>query len=223
MSQNVLIKSFQNGLNVILDPDAEFEAIIKSLEQKFQESGKFFQDARMALSIEGRVLTTEEEKRVIDTICNVSGLDIVCVVGKDENQNQMYLKAIHQTSFSSNRNNGQFYRGTLKNGQILETETSIVILGDVYPGSVVVSTKDIIVLGGLYGEAYAGGSGESGHFVVALDMSPEKLKIGDQKYRAEKIQKWSIKPKVQPRIAFMKNKKIIIEPLTKELLVSSLL
>ena len=222
MSQTVIIKSFQNGLNVILDPDVEFELLIETLESKFKESGRFFKDARLALSIEGRELTTEEEKRVINTICDVSGLDIVCVVGKDENWNQTYLKAIQQSSFNINRNNGQFYRGTLKNGQVLETETSIVILGDVYPGSSVISTKDIIILGGLYGEAYAGGNGESGHFIVSLDMSPEKLKIGDLKYRTEKIPKWAIKPKVQPKIAYMKDKKIVIEPLTKELLISSL-
>lgn len=222
MSQTVIIKSFQNGLNVILDPDVEFELLIENLESKFKESGRFFKDARLALSIEGRELTTEEEKRVINTICDVSGLDIVCVVGKDENWNQTYLKAIQQSSFNINRNNGQFYRGTLKNGQVLETETSIVILGDVYPGSSVISTKDIIILGGLYGEAYAGGNGESGHFIVSLDMSPEKLKIGDLKYRTEKIPKWAIKPKVQPKIAYMKDKKIVIEPLTKELLISSL-
>ncbi|MDD2971993.1 MAG: septum site-determining protein MinC [Lachnospiraceae bacterium] len=223
MSQNVLIKSFQNGLNVIMEPDVPFPVLLESLENKFRESSKFFQDARLALSLEGRELTTEEEKQVVDTICNVSGLDIVCLVGKDENWDQLYLKAIQQTSYKSDRNNGQFYRGTLKNGQTLETETSIVILGDVYPGSSIVSLKDIIILGGLYGEAYAGGGGEAGHFVVALDMSPEKLKIGDLKYRTERLPKWSIKPKVQPKIAYMKDKKIVIESLTKELLVSSLL
>lgn len=51
---------------------------------------------------------------------------------------------------SQEDNDGHFYRGTLKNGQILETESSIVILGDVYPGSAIVSTKDIVVLGGLF-------------------------------------------------------------------------
>ena len=223
MSQNVIVKSFQNGLNVILDPDVPFETLVIDLENKFKESGKFFQDARLALSLEGRTLTTEEEKKIIDTICNISGLDIVCIVGRDEQFNQMYLKAIQQTSYHLNKNNGQFYRGTLKNGQVLETETSIVILGDVYPGSSVISTKDIVILGGLYGEAYAGGNGETGHFVVSLDMSPEKLKIGELKYRAEKTPKWAIKPKVQPKIAYIRDKKIVIEPLTKELLVGSLI
>lgn len=222
MNQNVIVKSFQNGLNVILEPDVPFETLIADLENKFRESGKFFQDARLALSLEGRTLTTEEEKKIIDTICSTSGLDIVCIVGRDEQYNQIYLKAIQQASQSINHNNGQFYRGNLKNGQVLETETSIVILGDVYPGSSVISTKDIVILGGLYGEAYAGGNGERGHFVVSLDMSPERLKIGELKYRSDKISKWSIKPKVQPKIAYIRDSKIIIEPLTKELLVGSL-
>lgn len=222
MSQNVIVKSFQNGLNVILDPNVPFETLVVDLENKFKESGKFFQDARLALSLEGRTLTTEEEKKIIDTICDISGLDIVCIVGRDEQFNQMYLKAIQQTSQTINKNNGQFYRGTLKNGQVLETETSIVILGDVYPGSSVISAKDIVILGGLYGEAYAGGNGERGHFVVSLDMSPEKLKIGELKYRSDKTPKWAIKPKVQPKIAYIRDKKIVIEPLTKELLVGSL-
>ncbi len=222
MNQNVIVKSFQNGLNVILDPNVPFETLVADLENKFKESGRFFQDARLALSLEGRTLTTEEEKEIIDTICNISGLDIVCIVGKDEQFNQMYWKAIQQTSQTINKNNGQFYRGTLKNGQVLETETSIVILGDVYPGSSVISAKDIVILGGLYGEAYAGGNGERGHFVVSLDMSPEKLKIGELKYRSDKIPKWAIKPRVQPKIAYIKDKKIVIDPLTKELLVGSL-
>ena len=75
------------------------------------------------------------------------------------------------------------------------------------------------MLGGLYGQAYAGGNGEEGHFVVALEMSPEKLKIGDFKYKtSEKQSKWSIKPKIQPKIAYVNDARVKIEPITKELL-----
>ena len=104
---------------------------------------------------------------------------------------------------------------------MLETDNSIVILGDVYPGCAVISTKNIIVLGGLYGEAYAGGNGQQNAYIVALEMEPERLKIGDFKYKAgTKQSKWGIRPKVQPKIAFEKNGKIIMEPLTKDLLDS---
>ena len=74
------------------------------------------------------------------------------------------MKALAQTEQrAANEENGQFYRGNLKNRDVLETDNSIIMLGDVYPGSAIISAKNIIILGGLYGEAYAGGNGrESG-------------------------------------------------------------
>lgn len=114
---------------------------------------------------------------------------------------------------------GQFYKGTLKNREVIETENSIVVLGDVYPGSAVMSGGNIIILGGLYGEAYAGGTGREDCYIVALEMEPERLKIGDFKYKTNaKQSKWGIRPKVQPKIAHLKNGKIVFDPLTKELL-----
>ena len=54
---------------------------------------------------------------------------------------------------------------------------------------------------------------------MALEMSPEKLKIGDFKYKtSEKQSKWSIKPKIQPKIAFVRDARVFMEPITKELL-----
>ena len=49
-------------------------------------------------------------------------------------------------------------------------------------------------------------------------MSPEKIKIGDFRYKPQEKQRWSIKPKVQPKVAYVKDKHIVIEPITKDLL-----
>ena len=76
----------------------------------------------------------------------------------------------------------------------------------------------MIVLGGLYGEAYAGENGQPGAFVAALEMEPERIKIGDFKYKMTgKQSKWGIRPKIQPKIAYVKNDKITFEALTKDL------
>lgn len=220
MKNAVIIKSFQNGISVYLNEELPFEELLNEIAFKFKESSNFFKDAKMAISLEGRKLSEEEERMVLNTICENSNLHIVCLIGKDEETNQNYLRAIQQLEYRNNEegNEGQFYRGTLKNGQILETESSIVVLGDVYPGSAIISTKDIVILGGLFGKAYAGGNGNEGHFVVALEMSPERLQIGDFKYKPTKQMKWSIKPKVQPKIAYVKENKVVMEPITKELL-----
>lgn len=222
MKNSVIIKSFPNGIVLHLDADIPFSELLADIALKFKESSSFFKDAKMALSFKGRNLTDEEEKQILDVVSGNSQLHIMCLVGEDEETERQFAKALAQTDFSGEDtigSEGQFYRGTLKNGQVLETESSIVILGDVYPGAAIISARDIIVLGGLYGEAYAGGNGDRKHYVAALEMSPERLKIGDFKYHTkEKINKWSIKPKVQPKIAYVKNKKIVMDSLTKELL-----
>ena len=48
------------------------------------ESRAFFKDAKMALAIKGRTLTEEEEIQVIDAITANSDLQIICLVGEDE-------------------------------------------------------------------------------------------------------------------------------------------
>ncbi|MFG6338346.1 MAG: septum site-determining protein MinC [Lachnospiraceae bacterium] len=221
MKNAVIIKSFPNGLSIFLDSELPFSQLLEEIAMKFSESANFFKDASMVLSFEGRVLSDQEERQIVDVISANSRLKIVCIMGKDEETERNFVKALQQLSFHQEvmENAGQFYKGTLKDGQILETENSIIVLGDVYPGACIISSKDIVVLGGLYGQAYAGGNGEDGHFVVALEMSPEKLKIGDFKYKtSEKQSKWSIKPKIQPKIAYVNDARVFIEPITKELL-----
>lgn len=221
MKNPVVIKSFPNGLSLYLDEEMAFESLLDEIALKFRESAHFFKDASMGISFEGRTLTPEEERKILDVITLNSSLNIVCIIGKDDDTNQNYVRALQQLAFHQEEmeNTGQFYKGTLKEGQILETENSIIILGDVYPGASIISKKDIVILGGLYGQAYAGGSGMEGHFVVALEMSPEKLKIGEFKYKtSEKQSKWSIKPKIQPKIAYVKDGRVMMEAITKELL-----
>lgn len=222
MKDVVLIKSFQNGITLLLNEDASMEQILEELAFKFSEAKNFFGKASVALSIEGRELSNIEEIQLLEVIKQNSNLNIMCIVGHDEETDKKFIKALqHVNRRLSSENEGQFYKGSLKNKQVIETENSIVVLGDVYPGCAVISAKNIIILGGLYGEAYAGGNGQEGAYVVALEMEPERLKIGDFKYKANTKQtKWGIRPKVQPKIAYIKNSKMVFEPLTKDLLGS---
>lgn len=217
MNNTVVLKSFPNGISVYLDAQCSFEELSDEVRVKFTDSAKFFKDAKMAISFEGRELSEAEERKLIAIITECSSLQVMCIVGKDDLKNQVYIKALKQSERHEDEHYAQFFRGNLKDHEILDTDRSVIIVGDVYPGCAVSSPKDIIILGGLYGEAYAGAGGEEGHFVVALEMSPEKLKIGDVKYKAEKS-KWSIRSKVQPKMAIVKKDKIVLEPITKELL-----
>lgn len=220
MKDAVLIKSFPNGITLLMREDVSMEEILQELTVKFTEARNFFGNSTMALSMEGRKVTEAEEILILDTIRVNSNVRIACIVGHDDDTNKNFIKALqHMDKKLSGTEGGQFYKGTLNNREVIETENSIVVLGDVYPGSAVFSAGNIIILGGLYGEAYAGGDGREDAYIVALEMEPERLKIGDFKYKTNAKQlKWGIHPKVQPKIAHLKGGKIVFDPLTKELL-----
>ena len=216
MKNSVLIKSFQNGLSVCLDDAIPFEELLAEVGLKFKESAHFFKNAQLALSFEGRKLSDKEERMILDTINQNSQIKILCLISNDSDKNKNYLHALKKIE-QSGTNGGQLYKGVLKDGQILETDNTVIVLGDVYPGCSIISQKDIIVLGGLYGEALAGLDREEGHFVAALEMSPEKLKIGEYRYKHEgRPFKWSIKAKILPKIAYVLDGRVVIDTINKD-------
>jgi septum site-determining protein MinC len=220
MREAVKIKSFPNGIALYLNGELPFEKVLEEVGYKFSAARNFFGSASMALSIEGREVTDMEELMILDAIRENSNLNILCIVGHDDEVNQNYIKALAEIEERPAENtDGQFFKGDLKNREVVETPNSIIILGDIYPGSTVISARNIIILGALHGKAYAGGDGQEGAYIAAFEMEPERLKIGDFKYLPGTRQtKWGIRPKVRPKIAYVKNNRIVMETLTKDFL-----
>ncbi len=74
----------------------------------------------------------------------------------------------------------RFFYGTLRSGQKIETEHSIVIVGDVNSGAEVIAGGDVVILGTLRGIAHAGAYDESGggRVIFSLNLKPTQLRIG---------------------------------------------
>ena len=153
MKNSVVLKSFSSGISVIMDDTIPFDELLVDIAAKFKEADGFFKDAAVAISLEGRQLSEAEERQILDAITQNSRLKVLCLMGKDEEKNIKFLGIQNNLNFQRDENCGQFYRGTLRDGQSIETEHSIVILGDVCEGCSVYSAKDIVVLGCLAGEA----------------------------------------------------------------------
>lgn len=214
-----VIKSFQNGINLRLNPDVDFQQLVQEIGDKFQSSRAFFGSSSVALSIEGRTLSSEEEMTILNVIQQNSDLNVMCIIGKDDALNNNFIKAIQtlQNKLPSG-NYMQVYGGTLKDNDVLEMEESILVLGDVNPGCRIISNKNIIILGGLYGDAYAGKESGDAAYVIALEMEPTAICIGDFKYKQTKKSKWRIQPKLQPKVAVIRENNVELLPLTKEIL-----
>lgn len=85
----------------------------------------------MAVSFSGRTLSISEEEQLIQVITQTTNLEIICIIDHDERKELIYKRAVAQCLSEREKSDGQFYRGTLKRRQLLESESSIVILGDV--------------------------------------------------------------------------------------------
>ena len=220
MKNTVILKSYKDGIAIYLDDTLEFEQLCLDLAQKFATQPIFSRGYAGRGVIRGRTLTQKEENILVDTSSS-SRLQVLCVIGKDAGLQNHFSNAAEAARYftqkSASGDDGQFYRGSLKDGQILETEGSIVILGSVEEGCSIISTKDIIVLGRLAGNAYAGGDGRDHHFIAALEMTPQKLKIGDFKYKTKKAAYGREEALRQPD-GMRRNGEIQMQSITKELL-----
>jgi septum site-determining protein MinC len=220
MKNSCVIKSFPNGINLILKGDVAFAELLEEIAAKFEKSRPFFGNASVALSFEGRELSEEEENQIVEVIHKNSDIDVVCIMAKDPKTDLAFVKALQKVAKQiPDGDEGYFFKGSLVNGNEIDTEQSIVILGDVEEGCIVKSSGSIIVLGGLYGKAYAGKDGNTHSFVAALEMSPVKVKVGEFKYiNNKKKLAFGAKPKAQ--IAFVQDNKIVFDKFTKDILAS---
>lgn len=218
MRQTVIIKGNNYGLSVFLDPEAPMEELLSNIRKKFQESARFFRGVGLAVSFEGRTLTSEEINAIVNTICENSEIEISCVIDTDKAREAFFKSVLEEKAKEEADGkapgDGQFYKGTLRSGQVLEAEGSIIILGDVNPGARIVAKGNIIVLGALCGTAIAGLGRRKPAVVVALEMNPIQIRIGEVTARMG----GKMKPSGNAQIAYLKLGTIHIGTLGREML-----
>lgn len=216
MNHAVIIKGTTYGIVVVLDPEIPFEELKEKVAEKFRESARFFGNAQMAVSFEGRPLTTEQQREILTIITDNSDLTIVCIVENEPERDERFKKSIDEKLMELSNATGQFYKGNLRSGQVLETETSIIVIGDVNPGASIVSKGNIVILGSLKGTAFAGASGNENSFVLALDMNPVQIRISDTIARSpDNPAKEEVR---EAKVAFLEDGNIFIEPLGRKVL-----
>lgn len=212
----VIIKSNRYGLVVRLDAEMPFPALLEAVAVKFKDSANFFKDATMAVSFQGRALTGEEEQALVDAITENTRIRIVCIVDERPEEEAYYLQAMRLTveNMEKQENNGDFYRGNIATGETLETQKSVVILGDVQPGANVTAKGNVVILGSCRGNVYAGAGGDRSCFVAALIMKPIQIRIADKMARSAITKRTdNMVYALDPKIAFVKEDHIYVKNL----------
>lgn len=94
-----------------------------------------------------------------------------------------------------------YLQTTLRSGADIRHPGTVVIMGDLNPGSSVVADGDILVWGRLRGITHAGASGNEQSRIMALQMEPTQLRIADWVARAPE----SPPDQFYPEVAYIAN------------------
>ena len=71
------------------------------------------------------------------------------------------------------------HQGTLRSGDHLQSDGSLLVVGDVNPGARISAAGDVMVWGRLRGVAHAGRDGATAARIVSMHLRPLQLRIAD--------------------------------------------
>ena len=220
MREPVTIKSFPNGLKLILNPEITFEQLYVAFAQKLIDSDRFLGDAKLVITFEGRKLSELEERALIEAFGEYTHVTVLCIMDRDEKKNEVYLQAANAFSPGGKVENTSVYKGTLHAGQNLETEGSIVVLGDVNPGGSVKAAGSVVILGTIYGDVAAGEKGDEGAFVAALDIKAESVTVAQNECTMFTKNAGFLRKLAGAKIIYIGNDGIVCDDITKEFLAN---
>lgn len=215
MANTITIKSYNKGLAIHLDPDANIEVIKKDLADKFKESASFFRDAKLAISFEDRELDSFTERDLVNIITANSDVKVTCIAGKNKFTENLLLNALNQLEAKPVKRDNplEIYKGNLIDGAVIDVKDSVLILGDVLEGASVIANGDIYVFGTIMGQVYCGNNGDLGHIICALDIDAKRLSVSGIKYKSPDKPRWGKKNKNSGngKIALLEGSEVVIK------------
>ncbi len=225
---NVVIKSINKNLIIDIKNNGNFKETLVELEENLRDIVDIFPDNKFRVIIKGESLNENYIEDIYDVI-EYSGLKI-SFIGEEtflvKNYNDFNSRPVAENSvlqevieapvekeFSAKINETLFHTGSLRSGQRLSHDGSIVIVGDVNAGAEVVATGNIVCMGVFRGLAHAGSKGDKECYVSAVTLTPTQLRISDIiTFLPEDV---IAKNKKSPSYAHISNNEIVVTNLFK--------
>ena len=184
----VALRAYRDGLHLIIRPHLSIEEVEKAIQQEISRMNQPLMGASVQIDLKGPTLKEEERSYLKSKLQETYNLTVRSIEAFDE-QAPPPIAAAPTTHAIQQRTDPQISRDnepskiipyTIRSGQIEEfPQGSLVIYGDVNSGGEVKAGGDIVVLGALRGNAHAGINGRLSAVVIAMDLVPVQLQIGN--------------------------------------------
>lgn len=178
------VKIMKNCINISMkkdqviiraDENAEQREIIASLKSKMIELKNLYQEEKTPILVTGKVLKNKEMDEIQNLIKRF--LDVQIEFDSPKVLGLHGIKRCFYKEIATSET--KFHKGSLRSGQRVEFEGSLVIIGDVNPGAEVIAGENIVVVGYLRGLAHAGAKGNRDAIIEAVEIDATQLRIAD--------------------------------------------
>ena len=174
-SSVVSINLKKDEVLIKIDDNATQKDIISELNKKLKELKKMYQDETTPIRVTGKILANKE----IEQIENIIKEKIDVKVSFDSPK----TLGLHSITRSYKKDVGKsettFHKGSLRSGQRLEVEGSLVVVGDVNSGAEVIAGDNIIIVGTLRGLAHAGAKGNKEAIIATSTLDAVQIRISN--------------------------------------------
>ncbi len=176
MKNCVTINLKKNEIVIKISEKAEQKEIKECLNKKLTELKKLYKEEKTPIKVTGKVLKNKEIEEIQTMISETIPVEI-----EFESPKILGLHGIKRAFRKEIKSSDtKFQRGSLRSGQKIEFEGSIVIIGDVNAGAEVIASENIIVLGNLRGLAHAGAKGNKEAIVAANKIECPQIRISNK-------------------------------------------
>lgn len=175
MKNCVSINLRKDQIVIKLVEEAEEAEIMEALKKKLTELKKLYKNEKTPILVTGKVLKNKEIDKIQKLIKSKIDVDVDFDVPKGLGLHSIKKTFAKEIAISETK----FHRGSLRCGQKIESEGSLVIIGDVNSGAEVVACDNIIVLGALRGLAHAGAKGNKQAIIAAGLVDTVQIRIAN--------------------------------------------
>ncbi|HEY8449527.1 MAG TPA: septum site-determining protein MinC [Bacillota bacterium] len=233
-SQLIQLYPLREGTLIVFDKQADYEAILATLQQMIDDRRGRFPGGSLIVDVGPRQLSTRQLLELEELINRYLGTRVLQIVNdeaqeilREEGWTPPPASPVRSAMKSEASPRGpdapaaaplspprfepaHLLHRTVRSGQRVTCEGSIVILGDVNPGAEVVATGNVVVVGTLRGIAHAGARGDSGRCILALRLRPVQIRIAHLIGRAPDEAAGGD----EPEVAYVRDGQIVVEALS---------
>lgn len=175
MRNCVSVNLKKNEVVIKLNDEANQTEIVTALTKKLTELKKLYKEDKMPIVVTGKILKNKEIDEIQELIKSKIDVEIDFDMPKSLGLHSIKKTFEKEIAISETK----FHRGSLRSGQKIEAEGSLVIIGDVNSGAEVIASDNIIVLGALRGLAHAGAKGNKQAIIAAGLVDTVQIRIAN--------------------------------------------